>query len=109
MDSRAVLLYGSSLLLSLVAADLAQCPALAVVQAADWKVASSYLETSAPDVLIFDLTSEHESHILPLLLKHPGLLMLGLDAESNQAVLVSGQGAQSLTLDRLRSLVEGVG
>ena len=59
-----------------------------------------------PDVLIFDLANSNESHILPLLLKNPGLLLIGLDTESNQAVLVSGKEAQSLTLNQIREIIE---
>jgi len=55
----------------------------------------------------FDLIDDCESHILPLLLKNPGLLMIGLDTESNQAVLVSGHKAQSLTLNQIRDIIEG--
>jgi hypothetical protein len=56
--------------------------------------------------LIFDLNGDRESHILPLLLTNPELLMIGLDAECNRAVLVTGQEARSLTLNQLRAMVE---
>ena len=96
------------MLLSLVAASLEQCPELRIARAATWAEASRLLAPPAgvPDVLIFDLTDSNESHILPLLLKNPGLLLIGLDTECNQAVLVSGQKAQSLTLDQIREFVE---
>jgi hypothetical protein len=57
--------------------------------------------------LIFDLNGDSESHILPLLLTNPDLVMIGLDTGCNPAVLVSGQEARSLTLDQLREVVEG--
>ena len=107
MDSRTVLLYGGSMLLSLVAASLEQCPELRIARAATWDEASRLLAPPAgvPDVLIFDLTNSNESHILPLLLKNPGLLLIGLDTETNQAVLVSGKEARSLTLNQIREIV----
>ena len=107
MVERTVMLYGHSLLLSGVAANLEQCPGLHIVQARAWMDASRILAQHIPDVLIFDLTNASESHILPLLLTNPGLLMIGLDAESNQAVLVAGHEAQSLTLSQIREIVEG--
>jgi DNA-binding NarL/FixJ family response regulator len=107
MNSRTVLLYGQSLLLSGVAASLAECPGMQVARAATWAEAGRRLAERVPDVLIFDLTNSNESHILPLLLKNPGLLLIGLDTESNQAVLVSGQQAQSLTLNQIREIAEG--
>ncbi len=105
MDSRAVLLYGGSLLMSLVAGDLAQRPDLCIARAATWPEASRLLAENFPDVLIFDLTETCQSHVLPLLLTHPGLLLVGLDAESNRAVLVAGQEARSLTLSQIREIV----
>jgi len=94
------------MLLSLVAASLEQCPELRIARAATWAEAGQRLAGGVPDVLIFDLTNSNESHILPLLLKNPGLLLIGLDTECNRAVLVSGQEAQSLTLNQIREIVE---
>jgi hypothetical protein len=105
MTGRTVLLYGPSLLLSGVAASLEQCPDLHIMRAGAWTEASRLLAEHTPDVLIFDLTNACESHILPLLLTNRGILMIGLDAECNQAVLVSGQEARSLTLDQIREIV----
>ena len=109
MVKRRVLLYGQSLLLSGIAASLGQCPGLRVTRATTWEEASPLLAPLArlPDVLIFDLTNAHESHILPLLVRKPALLLIGLDSERNQAVLLSGQQAQSLTLDHIRAIVQG--
>ena len=107
MTRRTVLLHGRSLLLSGVAASLEQCPDLHIMQAGAWTEAGRLLAEHTPDVLIFDLTNASESHILPLLLTNPGLLMIGLDAEYNQAVLVSGQEARSLTLNQIREIAEG--
>jgi len=106
MNSRTVLLYGRSLLLSGVAAGLGECSGLQVAQAATWAETCRLLAERIPDVLIFDLTDTCESHILPLLFKNPHLLLIGLDTAYNQAVLVSGQEAQSLTLDEIREIVE---
>ncbi len=106
MMSRKVLFYGSSLLLSLVAESLEESPDLHVARAATWAEASRTLAEHAPDALIFDLLQEHESHILPLLLKNPNLLLIGLDPECNQAIVLSGQRAHSLTLNQLRQMVQ---
>ena len=107
MNERTVLLYGRSLLLSGVAASLEQCAGLRAVRAATWSEASRLTSEQPPDVLVFDLNGDSESHILPLLLTNPGLVLLGLDTECNRAVLVSGQEARSLTLDQLREMVAG--
>ena len=103
------MLYGQSLLLSGVAAGLAEVPRLEVAWATTWADAGRLLATRIPDVLIFDLAGTGESHVLPLLFENPDLVMVGLDTEHNQAVLVSGQEAQSLTLKQIRFIVEGRG
>ena len=107
MITRSVLLYGGSLLLSGVAAGLESCPGLRVMQAATWAEIGPLLVERIPDVLIFDLGDACESHILPLLFRNPHLLLVGLDVEYNQAVLVSGQEAHSLTLNRIKEIIEG--
>jgi len=106
MNGRTVLLYGRSLLLSGVAAGLEQFRGLRTMRATTWSEAGRLLADQPPDVLIFDLTSSNESHILPLLLTNPGLLLIGLDTEHNQAVLVSGQNAGPLTLNRIRQILQ---
>jgi hypothetical protein len=105
MNERTVLLCGRSLLLSGVAASLEQCPGLHTAQAADWSDAGRLISEQPPDVLIFDLADRCEGHILSLLLANPTLLIIGLDPERNRAVLVSGQQAQSLTLNQIQQIV----
>ncbi len=99
------MVYGQSLLLAGMAASLAECPGLEVTRATTWAGACRRMAGQPPDVLIFDLTNACESQILPLLFKHSGLLLIGMDTESNQAVVVSGQGARSLTLQQMREMV----
>lgn len=105
MMPQEVLLYGGSLLLSLVAESLARNPGLHVVRAATWEEASRSLAEHTPDALIFDLVNSHDSHILPLLFKNRNLLLIGLDPEQNRAMLLRGQEARSLTLHQLEQIV----
>ncbi len=107
MEERGVLLVGRSLLFSGVAAGLAECPDLRVAQAATWDAARGLLAERMPDVLIFDLANGCASQVLLLLLENPGLRLLGLDTESNQALLISGQGTRSLTLSQIREIAGG--
>jgi len=105
MNGRTVLLCGRSLLLSGVAASLEQHAGLRITQAATWSEAGRLTNERPPDVLIFDLTDGCEGQILSLFLTHPNLLMLGLDSESNRAVVVSGHEARSLTLNQIQHIV----
>jgi hypothetical protein len=105
MNGRTVLLCGRSLLLSGVAASLEQCAGLRTTQATDWSEAGRLMREQPPDVLIFDLTGGCEGQILSLLLTNPTVLMIGLDPESNRAVVVSGHEARSLTLNQIQHIV----
>ena len=106
MIRRTVLLYGRSLLLPLVAACLKENPELGVMHATTWWKASKLVAEAVPDVLIFDTSDAHQSDILLLLAKNPDLLLIGLDVEFNQAVVLGGQEAESLSLQGVRQIVE---
>jgi hypothetical protein len=106
METRTIFLYGQSMLLSLVANSLAQNANLHVVQTAVWMEVDVLAAERTPDVLIYDLSSASESHILPLLFKNPRLLLIGLDVEANRAVLHSGQETNSLTMEQVKEIVE---
>jgi hypothetical protein len=107
METRTALLYGQSMLLALVANSLAKSPHLHVIHASTWKEIKAYAEESNPQVLIFDLTDACQRRVLPLLVRHPHLLLIGLDAERNHAVLLSGQETHSFTMKQIQELVEG--
>jgi hypothetical protein len=105
MTARIVLLFGQSMLISLVAASLEQDCELCVAQAATWDEVHRVLNEHIPDVLIFDLNNPHESHMLTLLFQNPHLVMIGLDVESDQAILLSGKEAHSLTLNQIKEII----
>jgi hypothetical protein len=107
MMRRTVLLYGQSLLLSGVGASLRQSRGLRVSQAATWDESSKLLAAHIPDVLIFDLANASQDHVLPLLVKNPGILLIGLDLEHNRAVLLGGLETRALTLEGIRDIVQG--
>ena len=106
MDVRTVILYGQSMLLSLVAVSLAKRPNLRVIQAATWMEVDSMAAECTPDVLIYGLEGASDSAIMPLLFKNPRLLLIALDVETNRAVLLTGQEARSLTLEQIQEIVE---
>jgi len=96
------------MLLSLVANSLEQSPNLQVIHESTWGEVEARAAECIPDVLIYDLDSSSESAILPLLYGNPHLLLIGLDVETNRAVLIAGQETSSLTLERVKEIVESV-
>ena len=99
---------GKSMLLSLVGNSLEQSPNLHVIHEATWSEVVARSADCKPDVLIYDLDSSSESAILPMLYGNPHLLLIGLDVETNRAVLIAGQETSSLTLERVKEIVESV-
>jgi hypothetical protein len=108
MEDRTILLFGKSMLLTLVANSLAQNPNLHVIHETSWSEVAANAAGCHPDVLIYDLDSASESAILPMLYENPHLLLIGLDVETNRAVLIAGQETSSLTLERVKEIVESV-
>jgi len=107
MENRTILLFGQSMLLSLLANSLEQSPNLRVIHETSWSEAAARVVDCKPDVLIYDLdSSPSESAILPVLYENPHLLLIGLDVETNRAVLIAGQETSSLTLERVKEIVE---
>jgi|MudIll2142460700_1097286.scaffolds.fasta_scaffold1042958_1 hypothetical protein len=107
MEKRTVILYGQSMLLSLVAGNLSRSPNLNINNEANWEEVAACAAKFAPDVLIYEMPCASESSILQLLNKYPRLLLIGLDLETNRAVLIAGQEAHSFTMDHIRAIVEG--
>jgi hypothetical protein len=103
--SRTVVLYGDSMLLSLVSASLMQSEDLIVIQTSLWKEIEIIPKDCIPDVLIYDLPAASVGSILPLLFKNPRLLLIGLDVETNRAVLIAGKETRFLTLDLVKDMV----
>jgi len=96
------------MLLTLVANSLEQSPNLHVIHETSWREAAARAVDCDLDVLIYDLDSASESAILPLLFENPHLLLIGLDVETNRAVLIAGQETSSLTLERVKEIVESL-
>jgi hypothetical protein len=109
MTTRTVLLYGRSLLLGLVAASLGEVPDLEVTQAGTWHEAGRLLTERVPDVLIFDSADTDPCHVLLLLVEYPRLRLIGLNSESDQAVLLGARETRLLTLDVLKQIVQWEG
>ena len=95
------------MLLALVARSLEANPHLQVVQGSCWEALQADAAERKPHVLIFDLTEACQADVLPLLVSQPRLLLIGLDAERNRAVLLSGQESHTFTMNQIREIVEG--
>ncbi len=109
-DRRRVILYGNTLVLHGVWANLANCAGLEVIvfdQPA--QVSPEELVAFCPAAVIFDL-SVMQPQLLLGLFQQTGLLLVGMDVETHQALVWSGKQVAAVDAAGLvQVLVEGRG
>jgi len=106
-EQQTVALYGNSLFIAGVEASLRDRPGLDVVRIdATLPDAGQQLNALCPDVVILDLAVPHSEFAIPLLKKHPGLPMIGLDVTSNTVILLSSQRYTALTANDLTQVIQ---
>ena len=101
-------MYGDSLVLEGVRASLENCPGLEVV-VLDQPLEMSLDELCAycPAALIFDLSAIRPDLLLSLF-QQPGLLLVGVDPETHQALVWSGrQAAAVVAADLVEVITRG--
>jgi len=113
---RTVVLYGNSLLIAGVEVSLRDQPGLDVVRIdATLPNVVQRLGALHPDVIIFDLTTPPSTLQLPssnfhpppsLLHEHPGIALIGLDLNSNKALVLSGQEHTVLAANDLAQVIQ---
>lgn len=96
-------MYGNSLVLSGLRASLRLCSSLEVI-ALDGTPTEVDLWAQDSDVIIFEMGATQPQPFYKQMQARPGLLLIGIDTETH-AVLLSGQGARSITLDQLTRLM----
>ena len=107
-NRRRTILYGDSLILAGVRAELVRNPGLEVLvldQPLDKPLEA--LRALEPEVIIFDLGAVQPDFLLALLQK-PDLVLIGVDPETHQALVLSGQPARALTTDDLLHVIEAL-
>ena len=109
MGTRTVYLSGQARLPALVTSSLEFNPHLHVIHESAWEELKAQAAARLPDVLIFDLQGAAENASLPFLHLHPDLLLIGLDIETNRAVLVTGKERQALSISDLVEVIRGGG
>lgn len=96
-----VLLYGNSLVVSTIGASLQACPDLQVLPLDPaLPHAIQRLGQLQSGCLIFDRTTVQPDFLLSLL-QQPGLLLIGIDPETHEALVWSGSRATALDANDL--------
>lgn len=105
-DQRRTILYGDSLILEGVLAELAGNPGLEVIvldQPLDKPLES--LRALEPEVIIFDLGAVQPDFPLAMLQK-PDLVLIGINPETHQAQVWSGRQASAAVAADLLSIIQ---
>ncbi len=103
---RTVVLYGESLVLSSIAASLEKNAEVRVVPVErSLPGAEAGLKSLRADVVIFDAASMGAGLGVRLCQTYPGMLVIGINLEADQALLLSAQGSEVLTADGLIRLM----
>lgn len=105
-SQRRVVLYGDSLILAGVRASLEQCPNLQVLSldpTLDEPIDA--VRACCPATFVFDLDAVRPDFQLSLL-QQPGLLLVGIDPETHQAVVWSGREEAAAVAADLISLID---
>jgi hypothetical protein len=103
---RKILLYGNSLILSALNANLQDYPQFQVnILLPPWP-RKLRLEEMKPDIIFFDLVAVRPEAAFFLLESCPGLLLIGISPDSNLVKVWSGRQLHELSL---RNLLEVIG
>ena len=104
---RTVILYGNSLAVPSVGASLRECDGMHVLPVSTGLPdAVSKLIELQPDVVIFDLAATQPNFAVALLRTRPGLLLVGVDLNSDKVLVLSSQTSHVLTTDDLLQVIE---
>ena len=106
-NRRRVILVGNTLILRGVWASLANCPGLEVmVLDQPQQVSREQLAACCPAAVIFDMSIIQPDLLLGLF-QQPGLLLVGIDSETHQALVWSGRQAAAVdAADLVQMLLE---
>ena len=108
MKKRIIALYGTNLAMSTVAASLQQMPEFQVQEIkGEFSDIIDKLEAAPPDVILFDLSAAQSDFAVPLLRKHPSILLIEVDLMNNKMLLLSGEQSRLMTTEDLAKVLEG--
>jgi hypothetical protein len=108
MEKRRVVLYGRSVILGTLRASFQHYPDLEVLALSPPLPSAQELGALAPDVILFDMETGRPEAAFSLLGTCPGLLLIGVDPSTNQALLWSGRQLRELsTQDLVQLMNEG--
>jgi len=108
MDEKSrLVLFGNSVFLAGIKAQLEHAPALELItmEALHMDVADQ-ISDHRPQAVMFDLTMGYPDFATALLREQPGLLLIGVDPNSNELLVLSGRPRQALSVSDLVNVIQ---
>lgn len=106
-QKRIIVLYGNSLVMGGIGANLSNQPNLSLHQVqSDGPELARQLAALHPDVLIFDLATDRPDDIWDWLQEQPHCLLLGIDLHRQQIHQWRGQQTRALTMQDLVTAIQ---
>ncbi len=104
--SSRLILYGKSVFLAGIKAQLEQVPALELIEleAAQTEVVDR-MRLCRPQAVLFDLAMGYPDFAVPLLHEQPGLLLIGVDPDSNELLILSSQQERAMAVADLLKVI----
>lgn len=101
-----IAVYGSSLYMASLAASLKACPDLEIVRIpAASEALTAHFRDLAPTVVAIDLDEAPAELPISLLRQIPGLLVLGVDPNSDDLLVLAGHSASALSATDLAQII----
>jgi hypothetical protein len=108
VKTRTVVLYGGSLVMSTIGAILHEKPEFQVKEIKGLLPdIIDKLDAAPPDAILFDLAAAQPPFAIPLLRKHPTMILIGVDLMNNKMMVLSGEQSGLLTTDDLVQVIQG--
>jgi hypothetical protein len=105
-DQQLVVLFGDSLLMDTVEANLAGNPQVGLIRIHPTVTdVAARLQAVGPDLVIVDLNAPQSGRVLPFLRDQPGVPLLGLDVTCGRAIVLSGRSYTPRTAGDLAHLI----
>ena len=107
MERQLVVLFGDSLLMDSVEANLADREEMGLVRirAAVGDIAAR-LRSLCPDLIIFDFDTAYASFVFPFLRSQPELSLIGLDINCSKAIALTSRQYMTLNADDLACVIQ---
>lgn len=102
-----VLLYGQSILMAGIEAQLRDCGEIGVVTTwANRACLPEWIDTHRPNVLLYDLSVTAPDLVFPLLRTHPDLVAIGMDPSSEHLLLLTGRSMAAGNMKDLVAIIQ---